>query len=68
MAGKLESFEPFNLEDLPDEIIHKVVAYMDVMVISVVEFPTEALETCPTQKICYFVNRNCAKLSKTAKT
>ena len=41
MAGKLESFEPFHLEDLPDEIIHKVVAYMDVMVIWVVEFPSE---------------------------
>ena len=41
MAGKLENFEPFHLEDLPDEIIHKVVAYMDVMVICVVEFSRE---------------------------
>ena len=41
MAGKLESFEPFHLEDLLDEIIHKVVAYMDVMVVWVVEFSRE---------------------------
>ena len=41
MAAKEESFEPFHLEDLPDEIIHKVVAYMDVMVIWFVEFPRE---------------------------
>ena len=41
MVGKPESLQPFNLENLPEEIIHKVVADMDVMVVWVVEFSRE---------------------------
>ena len=55
MAGKLESFEPFNLEDLPDEIIHKVVAYMDVMVISVVEIPRKGYKI--KKSFCLKINK-----------